>query len=124
MSTLEWAQYWQTRDPAELIDFDDTRAFDHLRDNGLLVRMVSAEKRKTRKGEDMWVMKDTVNYRHYLFRDKLLPDSEFFAEWYMHDLLERLDTMTNGAINFDPPIPMYVMKSKTNFSHVFCPAPE
>ena len=125
MTDLTWVQQQLAGDPRELIDFDDTRAFDHLRDNGIIASMVSAEKRQTRKGEDMWIMKDTVNYRHYLFRDKFDPESELFMEWYTDDMLERLDTMKDGdTIYFDPPVQMYVMKSRTNFSHVYCPAGE
>ena len=49
-------------------------------------------------------MKDTVNYRHYLFRDKFDPESELFMEWYTNDMLERLDSMKDGdTIHFDPP---------------------
>ena len=125
MTDLNWVQQQLAGDPRELIDFHDTRAFDHLCDNGIIASMVSAEKRQTRKGEDMWIMKDTVNYRHYLFRDKFDPESELFMEWYTNDMLERLDSMKDGdTIHFDPPARMYVMKSRTNFSHVYCPAGE
>ena len=125
MTDLTWVQQQLAGDPRELIDFHDTRAFDHLRDNGIIASMVSAQKRQTRKGDDMWEFRDTVNYRHYLFRDKFAPDSDLFMEWYIDDMLERLDTMRDGqTIHFDPPVRMVVMKSKTNFSHVYCPAGE
>ena len=123
MSGAEWVQYWQTRDPEELMDYRDTRLIEELREKGIVARIVSAYKRRTRKGEEMWEMRDSVNYRHYLFRDKFQPESDLFAEWYTHDLLERLDTMTMGStIQFNPPIHMYVMKHKSGFSHVWCPA--
>lgn len=123
MTDPSWVQEQLVGDPEALYDFHGTGAYEHLQQNGIVARMVSAERRKTRNGSDMWVMLDTVNFRHYLFRDKLDPESELFMEWNTHDLLERLDTMQQGrTINFSPPIPMYVMKSKRNFSHVYCPA--
>ena len=122
MTDLTWVQEQLTRDPKELIDFHDDRAYEELREKGIEARMVTAEKRKTRKGDDMWELRDTVNFRHYLFRDKFAPESDFFIEWHTDDLLERLDTMEQGkTLHFNPPVRMFVMKSRTNFSHVICP---
>jgi len=122
MTDVTWVQEQLAGDPRELIDFHDTRAYEHLQEYGIIASMVSAHRRTTRNGGDMWELRDTVNFRHYLFRDKMSPDSDFFFEWYTDDLLERLDTMKDGeTLHFNPPVQMYVMKSKTNFSHVFCP---
>ena len=100
--------------------------------------MVSAEKRTDTQGRgyvdhDAKGM-DTVNYRHYLFRDKFDPESELFMEWYTNDMLERLDSMKDGdTIHIRPARPRRLgmapagctcMKSRTNFSHVYCPAGE
>jgi len=49
-------------------------------------------------------------------------DQEGYSYEDADDLLERLDTMEQGAtLHFNPPVPMFVMKSRTNFSHVVCP---
>ena len=123
MTGLTWVQQQLAGDPRDLIDFHDTRAFEHLQENGVIASMVSANRRKTRNSQDLWEFRDTVNYRHYLFRDKFDPDSDLFMEWYTDDLLERLDTVQAGdTLHFNPPVRMYVMKSRTNFSHVYYPA--
>ena len=122
MSDLSWVQEQLAGDPREQINFHDDRAYEELREKGIEASMVTAEKRKTRRGDDMWELRDTVNFRHYLFRDKMAPESDFFFEWHTADLLERLDTLEQGAtLHFNPPVRMFVMKSRTNFSHVICP---
>ena len=37
--------------------------------------MVWTEKRKTRRGDELWARRDQANLRHYLFRDKFAPIS-------------------------------------------------
>ena len=89
MRDLTWVQQQLAGDPREPIDFHDSRAFEHLQENGVIASMVSANRQKTRNGKDMWEFRDTVIYRHYLFRDKFDPGSDLFMEWYADDLLER-----------------------------------
>ena len=122
MTDLSWVQEQLAGDHNAAIDFHDSRAYELLQEHGIIASMVSAHRRTTRNGGDMWEMRDSVNLRHYLFRDRMSPDIDFFFEWYTDDLLERLDTMKEGeTLHFNPLVRMYVMKSKTSFSHVMGP---
>ena len=122
MSTLEWAQYWQTRDPAELIDFDDTRYLDELKHKASVRHMVSCEQRMTRRGEVMWLLRDTQGDRHYLFANKIEDKSPYYWLWHWQQMsYDELKRRTQtGSIRFDPPIPMYIMPNK-DYSHVHAP---
>ena len=121
---MEWAEYWLTRDPEELIDFDDTRHLDHLQDNARVVHIVSAEQRMTRKGKPWWLLREANYTRHYLFAEKIEDRSPFYWEWHWREMAyNQLKQRTaTGSIRFDPPIPMYVMPNK-GFSHVYALVP-